>query len=82
MPISFTTILRGGQDPARPERQCDLANSPNTCLNVLLSRTGQPLRDDAGQVVITNAHDNTSFIQVGGKTFMYSTTESIRPACS
>lgn len=75
-PISFTTILRGGQDPARPERQCDLVNSPNTCLNVLLSRTGQPLRDDAGQVVITNAHDNTSFIQMGGKTFMYSSTES------
>jgi secreted PhoX family phosphatase len=76
LPISFTTLLRGGQDPARPQRQCDLVNSPNTCLNVLLSRTGQPLRDDGGQVVISAAHDNTSFFRVGGKTFMYSTTES------
>jgi uncharacterized protein len=76
-PIHFTTILRGNQDPSRPERQCDLANSPNTCLNVLLSRTGQPLLDDAGEVVVTNAHDNTSFIQVGNKTFMYSSTESM-----
>jgi len=77
VPINFTTILRGNQDPSRPERRCDLVNSPSTCLNVLLSRTGQPLRDDAGEVVITNAHDNTSFIQVGGKTFMYSSTESM-----
>ncbi|HYI00951.1 alkaline phosphatase PhoX [Hyalangium sp.] len=76
-PISFTTILRGKQDPARPERQCDLTNSPSTCLNVLLSASGQPLRDDAGEVVVTNAHDNTSFIQVGDKTFMYSSTESM-----
>jgi uncharacterized protein len=77
IPISFTTILRGRQDPSRPGRQCDLTNSPSTCLNVLLSSTGQPLRDDAGEVVVTNAHDNTSFIQVGGKTFMYSSTESM-----
>jgi secreted PhoX family phosphatase len=76
-PISFTTILRGRQDPARPERACDLTNSPSTCLNVLLSAGGQPLRDDAGEVVVTNAHDNTSFIQVGGRTFMYSSTESM-----
>lgn len=76
LPMSFATILRGGQDPARPQRQCDLAGSPNTCLNVLLTRTGQPIRDDAGQPVISNAHDNTSFFRVGDKTFMYSTTES------
>lgn len=76
-PISFNTILRGNQDPSRPERRCDLANSPSTCMGVLLSATGQPLRDDAGEIVITNAHDNTSFLEVGGKIFMYNSTESI-----
>ncbi|WP_304608601.1 alkaline phosphatase PhoX [Hyalangium versicolor] len=76
IPISFNTILRGNQDPARPERKCDLVNSPNTCLGVLLSAAGKPLRDDAGEVVVTNTQDNTSFIEAGGKIFMYNSTES------
>jgi secreted PhoX family phosphatase len=76
VPISFTTLLRGRQDPARPNRQCDLVNSPKTCLNTLFTRAGQPIRDDAGQPVVSPTHDNTSLFRVDGKLFMYSTTES------
>ncbi|WP_263451918.1 alkaline phosphatase PhoX [Hyalangium gracile] len=77
VPISFTTLLRSRQDPSRPERKCDLVNSPSTCLGVLLSASGKPLRDEAGEIVVTNTHDNTSFLEAGGKIFMYNSTESI-----
>jgi hypothetical protein len=76
-PIGFTTLLRGNQDPTRPERKCDLVNSPSTCLNVLLSASGQPLVDDAGKPIASSAHDYTSFLQADGKIFMISSTESI-----
>ncbi|MBN1205213.1 MAG: DUF839 domain-containing protein [Myxococcaceae bacterium] len=78
--IGFNTLLRGNQDPARPERQCDLVNSPSTCLNVLQAASGQPLRDDAGKIVVSTAHDYTSFLQADGKIFMVSSTESIPAA--
>ncbi|MDY7225399.1 alkaline phosphatase PhoX [Hyalangium rubrum] len=78
--IGFTTLLRGRQDPSRPERQCDLANSPATCMGVLLSASGQPLRDDAGAVVVSTAHDNTTLQKVGDKIFMVNSTESIPAA--
>jgi hypothetical protein len=75
--IGFTTLLRGRQDPSKPDRVCDLATSPNTCLNALQTLAGQPLRDDAGEPIVTNAHDNTSLHQIDGRFFMVSSTESI-----
>jgi secreted PhoX family phosphatase len=76
-PISFNTILRGRQDPSRPERACDLVNSPSTCLGTLMSASGQPILDDMGAPIVTNSQDNTSFLEAGGKIFMYSVTESM-----
>jgi hypothetical protein len=78
--IGFTTLLRGNQDPSRPQRACDLTNSPATCLGALRTAAGQPLRDDAGQPIVTATHDNTTLHQVGGKFFMVSATESIPAA--
>jgi hypothetical protein len=78
--IGYTELLRGDRDPSRPQRVCDKENSPTTCLGALITATGQPLRDDMGKPLVTNAHDNTSLHQIGDKFFMVNSTESIPAA--
>jgi hypothetical protein len=77
VPINFTTLLRSNQDPARPQRACDLENSAGTCMGALRTLAGQPLRDDAGAPIVTATHDNTTLHQIDNKYFMVSSTESI-----
>lgn len=68
--IGYQTIIRSHQDPARPDKACDIAASPTTCAGLLLDRTGQAIRDDGGEPVISNYSDFSSLLEAGGNKFL------------
>jgi uncharacterized protein len=73
--IGFQPILRSNQDPARPNRTCDLAASPSTCVGTLLDVNGRPMRDDGGEIMVSNANDFTSLLQANGTRYLINSFE-------
>jgi len=67
--IGYDVILRGGQDPARPDMACDLENSPQTCFGVIVDKDYEPILDDNGEPFISAATDFASILQVEGNLF-------------
>jgi uncharacterized protein len=73
--IGFRPLVRSRQDPSRPNRACDLAASPSTCVGALLAASGQPARDDAGAPIVSNYHDFSSLLDVAGNKFLVQSFE-------
>ncbi len=73
--IGYQPILRSNQDPARPNRECDLVNSPATCVGTLLTSTGHVMHDDGGEPMVSNANDFTSLLDVAGHKFLVNSFE-------
>jgi len=73
--IGYQAILRSHQDPARPDRACDLVASPATCVGTLLAANGQAMRDDGGELMVSNANDFTSLLAIGTNKFLVNAFE-------
>jgi len=74
--IGFHTILRSNQDPARPDKVCDLNASPATCAGAQLDATGAVIRDEGGEPLVSNQNDFSSLLEVGGNKFLVHSFES------
>jgi uncharacterized protein len=68
--IDYHTIIRSNQDPSRPNKACDLVNSPTTCAGARIAANGSLVKDDAGQPRVSNQNDYSSLHEVGGNKFL------------
>lgn len=75
--IDYHVLLRSGEDPSHPQRQCDLDANPTGCLGIMLDRNDQPIRDSSGAPYIENSNDFSSILEVGGNLFLVNQFESL-----
>jgi secreted PhoX family phosphatase len=68
--IDYHTIIRSNQDPSKPNRACDLVNSPTTCAGARIAADGKVLKDDAGVPLVSNQNDYSSLLEVGAGKFL------------
>ena len=74
--IGYDVILRGGQDPTRPDMACDLESSPETCFGVIVDADYEPILDDNGEPFVSAATDFVSLLNVEGSLFSVAHFES------
>lgn len=68
--IDFHNILRSGEDPSKPNKACDLENSPTTCAGAFIDASGKLMKDDNAQARISNYNDFSSLVAVGDNKFL------------
>ncbi|MGA9523897.1 MAG: alkaline phosphatase PhoX [Myxococcaceae bacterium] len=78
--IGYRTLLSSGQ--SRSGQACDLSNDANaaTCFGTIPKADGTPMKDDAGEIVVSNLQDFNALLKVGANIFMVSQFEA--PAAS
>lgn len=74
--IDYRVILRSNQDPARPNKACDLVASPSTCAGAQLDAAGNLMKDDNAQPLVSFQNDFSSLLANGSDKYLVHSFES------